>query len=62
MSVCSCVCTCIYVGTMYTESTEPSKADLGTGSGRKHLKSLKAPGAEAASGEGHTMVRAECQT
>lgn len=59
------VCVHVYIQ-VYTwvqctqDLQEPSKADLRRGSGRQHLKSPKAPGAEAGSGEGHIIVCAEC--
>lgn len=59
LSVCSRAWTCKYMDMMYTESIEPSKTRLGRGLERRHFKSLKAPGAEEASGKGHILVCAE---
>lgn len=59
--VCVHVCVQVYTWVQCTQDLqEPSKADLRRGSGRRHLKSRKAPGAEAGSGEGHIILCAEC--
>lgn len=60
VSLCVHVCVQVYTWVQCTQDLQkPSKANLGRGSGRRHLKSPKAPRLRQDQ-EGHVIVCAEC--